>query len=85
MSGFSEVERDEIAVQFIRVPDGLDEIGRAWNELEAVVAPRGGTSTAPMTRLLTTIAPASRCERETSSRPGSSLAGCQAAAISERG
>ena len=41
MSGFSEVERDEIAVQFIRVPDGLDEIGRAWNELEAVVALRG--------------------------------------------
>ena len=38
-----------------------------------------------MTRLLTTIAPASRCERETSSRPGSSLAGCQGAAISARG
>jgi hypothetical protein len=41
MSGFTEVERDEIAVQFVRVPDGLDEIGRAWNELEAVVTLRG--------------------------------------------
>jgi Integron-associated effector binding protein len=41
MSDFSEVEREEIAVQFVRVPDGLDEIGRAWNELEAVVALRG--------------------------------------------
>jgi len=28
-------------VQFVRVPDGLDEITRAWNELEAVVALRG--------------------------------------------
>jgi hypothetical protein len=25
----------------VRVPDRLDEIGRAWNELEAVVALRG--------------------------------------------
>jgi hypothetical protein len=41
MSEFVEVEREEIAVQFIRVPDGLDEIGRAWNELEGVVALRG--------------------------------------------
>jgi hypothetical protein len=41
MRGFSEVEREEIAVQFVRVPDGLDEIGRAWNELEAVVTLRG--------------------------------------------
>jgi hypothetical protein len=41
MTGFSEVERGEIAVQFVRVPDGLDEIARAWNELEAVVALRG--------------------------------------------
>jgi hypothetical protein len=35
------VEREEIAVQFVRVPDGLDEIRRAWNELETVVALRG--------------------------------------------
>jgi hypothetical protein len=41
MSEFAEVEREEIAVQFVRVPDGLDEIGRAWNDLEAVVALRG--------------------------------------------
>jgi hypothetical protein len=41
MSDFTEVEREEIAVQFVRVPDGLDEIGRAWNELEAVVTLRG--------------------------------------------
>src|SRR5262249_28284513 len=41
MSEFGQVEREEIAVQFVRVPDGLDEIGRAWNELEAVVALRG--------------------------------------------
>jgi hypothetical protein len=41
MTEFAEVEREEMAVQFVRVPDGLDEIGRAWNELEAVVALRG--------------------------------------------
>lgn len=41
MSEFTEVEREEIAVQFVRVPDGLDEIGRAWNRLESVVALRG--------------------------------------------
>jgi hypothetical protein len=41
MTDFTEVEREEIAVQFVRVPDGLDEIGRAWNELEAVVALHG--------------------------------------------
>jgi predicted transcriptional regulator YdeE len=41
MTDFVEVERKEIAVQFVRVPDGLDEIGRAWNELEAVVELRG--------------------------------------------
>lgn len=41
MTDFGEVERDEIAVQFVRVPDGLDDIGRAWNELEAAVALRG--------------------------------------------
>lgn len=41
MSEFTEIEREEMAVQFIRVPDGLDEIGRAWSELEAVVALRG--------------------------------------------
>jgi hypothetical protein len=41
MNHFTEVERDEIAVQFVRVPDGLEEIGCAWNELEAVVALRG--------------------------------------------
>jgi hypothetical protein len=42
MSGdFQEIERDEIAVQFVRVPDGLEHIRRAWDELEAVVALRG--------------------------------------------
>jgi hypothetical protein len=41
MTGFTEVEHEPIAVQFVRVPDGLDEIGRAWNELEAVVTLRG--------------------------------------------
>jgi hypothetical protein len=41
MSEFTEVERDEIAVQFVRVPDGLPHIRRAWDELEAVVALRG--------------------------------------------
>jgi len=33
----SIVERDEIAVQFAAVPDGLEHIGRAWNELESAV------------------------------------------------
>lgn len=37
MTDFSEVERDEIAVQFVRVPDGIEHIRRAWDELEAVV------------------------------------------------
>lgn len=32
------VEREELTVQFVRVPDGLEHIRRAWNELEAVVA-----------------------------------------------
>jgi hypothetical protein len=41
MSDFTEVEREEIAVQHVRVPDGLEEIGRAWNELEDVVSLRG--------------------------------------------
>jgi hypothetical protein len=41
VNDFHEIEREEIAVQFVRVPDGLDEITRAWNELEAVVALRG--------------------------------------------
>ena len=41
MSDFDEIERDEIAVQFVRVPDGLEHIRRAWDELEAVVSLRG--------------------------------------------
>ncbi|HUJ55401.1 MAG TPA: hypothetical protein VLW49_05370 [Gaiellaceae bacterium] len=41
MTDFVVVERDEIAVQFIRVPDGLEHIRRAWEELEAVVPLRG--------------------------------------------
>ncbi len=41
MSEFAEVEREEIAVQFVRVPDGLEHIRRAWDELEAVVELRG--------------------------------------------
>jgi hypothetical protein len=38
MTDFVQVEREEIAVQFVRVPDGLPHIRRAWDELEAVVA-----------------------------------------------
>jgi len=41
MSEFTEVERDEIAVQLVRVADGIEHIRRAWDELEAVVALRG--------------------------------------------
>jgi hypothetical protein len=37
MNDFTEVERKEIAVQCVRVPDGLPHIRRAWDELEAVV------------------------------------------------
>lgn len=40
-SEFVEIEREEIAVQFVRVPDGLEHIRRAWDELEAVVPLRG--------------------------------------------
>ncbi|HZS30548.1 MAG TPA: GyrI-like domain-containing protein [Gaiellaceae bacterium] len=41
MNDFTEVEREEIQVQFVRVPDGLEHIRRAWDELEAVVPLRG--------------------------------------------
>jgi Integron-associated effector binding protein len=41
MSDFQEIEREEIAVQFIRAPDEIEHIRRAWNELEAAVALRG--------------------------------------------
>jgi hypothetical protein len=41
MNEFDEIERDEIAVQFVRVPDGLEHIRRAWFELEAVVPLQG--------------------------------------------
>jgi GyrI-like small molecule binding protein len=37
MSEFTEIQRDEIAVQFVRAPDGMPGIRRAWDELEAVV------------------------------------------------
>ena len=37
MTDFAEVEREEIVVQCVRVPDGLEHIRRAWDELEAVV------------------------------------------------
>ena len=37
MTKFSEIQRDEIAVQFVRVRDELADIRRAWNELETVV------------------------------------------------
>jgi hypothetical protein len=37
MIDYVEVEREEIAVQFVRVSDGLEHIRRAWAELEAVV------------------------------------------------
>lgn len=40
-SEFVEIEREEIAVQFVRVPDGLEHIRRAWDELEAIVPLRG--------------------------------------------
>lgn len=41
MTDFVEIEREEIAVQFVGVTDGLEHIRRAWNELEAVVPLRG--------------------------------------------
>jgi hypothetical protein len=41
MTKFSEIDRDEIAVQFVRGRDELADIRRAWDELEAVVALRG--------------------------------------------
>ena len=41
MTEYTEIERDEIAVQYVRVPDGLTSIRRAWDELEAVVPLRG--------------------------------------------
>jgi predicted transcriptional regulator YdeE len=37
MSEFDEVERDEIAVQFVRAEDGIPGIRQAWDALEAVV------------------------------------------------
>jgi Integron-associated effector binding protein len=41
MSDFTEIEREAIAVQCIRVPDELEHIRRAWDELETLVALRG--------------------------------------------
>jgi hypothetical protein len=41
MSEFEEVEREEIAVQFVRSEDALEGIRRAWEELEARVPLRG--------------------------------------------
>lgn len=41
MSEFAEIEREEIAVQFVRVGDGISEIRRAWDALESVVPLRG--------------------------------------------
>ena len=41
MTDFVEVEREEIAVQFVRVRDGIEHIRRAWDELEAIVPLRG--------------------------------------------
>ena len=41
MSDYDEIERDEIAVQFVRSEDALEGIRRAWAELEAVVPLRG--------------------------------------------
>jgi hypothetical protein len=41
ITDFDEIDRDEIAVQFVRVPDKLEYIRRAWDELEAVVPLRG--------------------------------------------
>ena len=38
MNEFAEVERNEMAVQFVRGLDELADIRRAWAELEAAVA-----------------------------------------------
>jgi Integron-associated effector binding protein len=38
MNDFAEVERNEIAVQFVRGRDELADIRRTWAELEAAVA-----------------------------------------------
>ena len=40
MTDFVEVEREGISVQFVRVPDGIEHIRRAWGELEAVALRR---------------------------------------------
>jgi hypothetical protein len=37
MTDFTQVEREEIAVQFVRAPDGMPGIRQAWDQLEAVV------------------------------------------------
>jgi hypothetical protein len=42
MSEPAVVEREETAVQFVAVPDGIEHIRRAWNELEAAVGSLGG-------------------------------------------
>jgi hypothetical protein len=47
MTDFSEVEREAIAVQLVRVADGLANIRWAWDELEAVVPLRGRDETRP--------------------------------------
>jgi len=37
MTDFTEVEREEIAVQFVRAADGMAGIRSAWDRLESVV------------------------------------------------
>ncbi len=41
MSEFDEVERDEIAVQFVRAADGVAGAPRAWEALEQAVGMQG--------------------------------------------
>jgi hypothetical protein len=41
VTDFVEVEREEIAVQFVRVRDGLASIRQAWAQLESAVDLRG--------------------------------------------
>ena len=84
MSDYDEIERDEIAVQFIRVPDGIEHIRRAWDELEAVVALRGRHFYGAFDPVADDYRACVEVARETSSSTASSRARSPAGATSAR-
>jgi hypothetical protein len=53
------MERDEIAVMFIRTPDDVEAFGPAFERLEQLVGLRGRSTTAPSIHASRSTGPAS--------------------------